>query len=55
VEFYEAEIESSDLDVHRRLVEWIEQVAQSARPSSISKFERFAQALKQKVSSDGRV
>lgn len=42
---HEAEIENDDLAVHQQLVQVICGLARSAKPSTMSKFERFAAAL----------
>lgn len=42
---YEAEIETPNIAVHARLATWIKHLAPAARPSDISKFQRFRIAL----------
>ncbi|MBZ4336409.1 CYTH domain-containing protein [Corallococcus sp. AS-1-12] len=44
-DFYEVEIENDDLALQRRLAHLVVNQAPSARPSTVSKFERFQRAL----------
>ncbi|TSC29481.1 CYTH domain-containing protein [Corallococcus sp. Z5C101001] len=43
--FYEVEIEHDDLDLQRHLAHMVIKQAPSARPSTLSKFERFQRAV----------
>lgn len=43
--FFEAEVEDDRPEVHKRAIELIRKLALSARPSLLSKYERFFQAL----------
>jgi uncharacterized protein YjbK len=43
--YYEAEIEESDLRRHQQLADWVRAAAPNARPSQLSKFQRFRDAV----------
>jgi uncharacterized protein YjbK len=47
--FFEAEVETDDMDAHGFAVDVIRDVAASARPSTQSKFERFCTALRARL------
>ena len=50
--FFEAEVETADVEAHEYAVDIIRDMAVSARPSTMSKFERFCSALRGRVGVD---